>query len=283
MTDAHSAAAAPRDITLFWKYLVLLTVTAIVIGPLIATALGGFKSQGELRTNPFGLPSVWHFENYLDILLGIRYWRMMGNSLFISSLAVFITLVCASMAAFVFAHLKFFGREYILNYMILGLLFPVATAILPLFIKIRDLGLLNTYMGVILPTAAFSLSMSILLTRNMFRKLPAELLDAALVDGCSYMRFFWHVTLPLSRPILTTVGIIAFVMSWNQYLLPLILLNTETKYPLPLGIMDFQGEFVTEWQLILAFVTLTIVPTIIVFVFAQRYIVAGLTAGAVKG
>jgi raffinose/stachyose/melibiose transport system permease protein len=225
----NDAQAAPRDMSLFWKYLVLITVTAIIIGPLLATALGGFKSQGELRANPFGLPATWHFEHYLDILFGIRYWRMMGNSLFISTFAVFITLSCAATAAFVFAHLKFFGREYLLNYMILGLLFPVATAILPLFIKIRDLGLLNTYMGVILPTAAFSLSMSILLTRNMFRKLPAELLDAALVDGCGYMRFFWHVILPLSRPILTTVGIIAFVQSWNQYLLPLILLNTESK------------------------------------------------------
>lgn len=279
----NDARVAPRDMSLFWKYLVLISVTAIIIGPLLATALGGFKSQGELRANPFGLPATWHFEHYLDILLGIRYWRMMGNSLFISTFAVFITLSCAATAAFVFAHLKFFGREYLLNYMILGLLFPVATAILPLFIKIRDLGLLNTYMGVILPTAAFSLSMSILLTRNMFRKLPAELLDAALVDGCGYMRFFWHVILPLSRPILTTVGIIAFVQSWNQYLLPLILLNTESKYPWPLGIMDYQGEFSTEWQLILAFVTLTIVPTVIIFIFAQRYIVAGLTAGAVKG
>ena len=117
MSSAQPTVSALRDPGIFWKYLALFTVTAIIVAPLLATALGGFKSQGELRTNPFGLPSVWHFEHYLDILFGIRYWRMMGNSLLISSVAVFITLSCSATAAFVFAHLKFFGRELILNYM----------------------------------------------------------------------------------------------------------------------------------------------------------------------
>ncbi|MBL4646894.1 MAG: carbohydrate ABC transporter permease [Rhizobiales bacterium] len=187
------------------------------------------------------------------------------------------------MAAFVFAHVKFYGREFLLSYLMIGLLFPVATAILPLFLMIRDLGLLDSYLGVVLPTAAFSLGMSILLTLNMFKQLPKELLSAALVDGCGYIRFFWYVTLPLSKPILTTVGIISFVHSWNQYILPLILLNSPARYPWTMGIMEYQGEFTTDWHLILAFVTLTVIPAIIVFVFTQKYIIAGLTAGAVKG
>ncbi len=130
---------------------------------------------------------------------------------------------------------------------------------------------------------AFGLGMSILLFRRFFQNVPAELFDAAFVDGCGYLGYFWHITLPLSRPILATVGIIAFVASWNSYLLPLILLNTEGKYPWPLGIMVYQGEYSKDWQLILAFITLTILPTIIVFFAAQKHIVAGLTAGAVKG
>ena len=116
-----------------------------------------------------------------------------------------------------------------------------------------------------------------------FRSLPAELFEAAFVDGCSYIRFFWHISLPLSRPIVATVGIISFVGSWNSYILPLIMLNSEAKYPWPLGIMVYKGEFATDWQLVLAFITLTILPTIIVFFIAQRHIIAGLTAGAVKG
>jgi raffinose/stachyose/melibiose transport system permease protein len=257
-------------------------VTALVLVPLISTALGGFKTLGDLRSNPFGLPSDWQWSNYGDIIVSKRYWLQMGNSLWIAVLTVVLTLVLSSMAAFVFAHVKFFGVTYLLNYFLIGLMFPAATAILPMFIRIRDLGLLDSYMGVVLPQVAFNLGVSILLLRNYFRNLPQELFDAAFVDGCGYIRFFWYVTLPLSRPIIATVGIITFVGSWNSYIIPLIMLNTESRYPWPLGIMVYMGEFSTEWQLVLAFITLTILPTIIVFFMAQKHIIAGLTSGAVK-
>lgn len=279
MTDTASSV---RIGTRAYLYVSLSLVAALVLIPLVTTALGGFKSLGELRVNPFGLPSQWLWSNYLDILFGDRYWRQMVNSLLIAAMTVVLTVVCAAMAAFTFAHVRFFGASHLLNYFLIGLMFPAATAILPLFIRIRDLGLLDTYWGVILPQAAFGLGMSILLFRNYFRNLPAELFQAAFVDGCGYIRFFWHVSLPLSRPIIATVSIIAFVNSWNSYILPLILLNTAQKYPWPLGIMVYRGEFGTEWQLVLAFITLTIMPTVIVFFIAQKHIIAGLTAGAVK-
>jgi len=268
--------------TQVYLYTCLVIVTAIVVIPLITTALGGFKTQGDLRLNPFGLPSEWQWQNYGDILFGRRYWLQMANSLLIAVVTVFLTVSLSAMTAFVFAHVRFFGSEYLLNYFLLGLMFPAATAILPLFIRIRDLGLLDTYWGVILPQVAFGLGMSILLLRNFFRNMPAEIMDAAFVDGCGYIRFFWRITLPLSRPIIATVGIISFVGSWNSYILPLIMLNSEQLYPWPLGIMVYRGEFNTDWHLILAFITLTILPTVIVFFAAQRHIIAGLTAGAVK-
>ncbi|PRD42906.1 thiamine ABC transporter ATP-binding protein [Phyllobacterium phragmitis] len=285
MTDTSTSGTAVRINagTRIYLYVSLSLVAALVLVPLLATALGGFKSLGELRVNPFGLPSQWHWSNYLDILFGDRYWRQMINSLFIAIMTVFLTVVASSMAAFTLAHVKFFGANQLLNYFLIGLMFPAATAILPLFIRIRDLGLLDTYWGVILPQVAFGLGMSILLFRNYFRNLPEELFQAAFVDGCGYVRFFWHISLPLSRPIIATVSIIAFVNSWNSYILSLIMLNTETKYPWPLDIMVYRGEFGTQWQLVLAFITLTILPTIIVFFLAQKHIIAGLTAGAVKG
>ena len=270
-------------VTRLYLYASLFIVAAVVLLPLLTTALGGFKTLGDLRVHPFGLPTEWQWANYTDILTSTRYWQMLGNSFLIATLTVSLTLVVAAMAAFTFAHVKFFGSGFLLNYFLIGLMFPVATAILPLFIRIRDLGLLDTYWGVVLPQVAFGLGMSILLFRRFFQNVPAELFDAAFVDGCGYLGYFWHITLPLSRPILATVGIIAFVASWNSYLLPLILLNTEGKYPWPLGIMVYQGEYSKDWQLILAFITLTILPTIIVFFAAQKHIVAGLTAGAVKG
>jgi len=283
--DASTAPSSGRSLgvrTKTYLYAALIIFAAVVLVPLITTALGGFKTLGDLRGNAFGLPQTWMVSNYTDILMSQRYWLQMGNSLLIAGLTVFIIITLAAMAAFVFAHVRFFGSQHLLNYFLIGLMFPAATAILPLFIRIRDLGLLDTYWGVVLPQAAFGLGMSILLFRNYFRGMPSELFDAAFVDGAGYFRFFWHITLPLSRPIIATVGIISFVGSWNSYILPLIMLNSESKYPWPLGIMVYRGEFSTDWQLILAFITLTIAPTVIVFFAAQKHIIAGLTAGAVK-
>lgn len=287
MTEAHPPTQVSRRsvglVGAVLRYGALIVLAGIVLVPLWATAIGGLKDLGELRADPFGLPTVWRWSNYVQILLSARYWQVLGNSLFIAIATVFLTLALSSMAAFTFAHLKFFGDRYLMSYLQLGMLFPAATAILPLFIKIRDIGLLDSHWGVILPQVAFALGMAIMLLRNAFKEIPSELLDAAMLDGCGYMTYFFYITLPLSGPILATVSVISFVGSWNNYLLPLVVLNSESRYPWTLGLMAYQGQYATSWQLVLAFITLTILPAVIMFILAQKYIVAGLTAGAVKG
>jgi raffinose/stachyose/melibiose transport system permease protein len=288
MTDSVQAAfevsgRRPRGLASIAIFGALVVLAGAVLYPVLATSLNGFKDLSELRTNPLGIPRVWVWSNYWDILTGYRYWQVLGNSLLMALLTVALTLALSSMAAFTFAHLRFFGDKFLLNYLQLGLLFPAATAILPLFIKIRDLGLLNSYWGVVLPQVAFSLAMAVLLLRVAFRQLPSELLDSAMMDGCGYFRYFFYITLPLSGPVLATVAVISFVGSWNGYLLPLVVLNSESRYPWTLGLMAYQGQYSTSWQLVLAFITLTILPAILMFLIAQKYIVAGLTAGAVKG
>jgi raffinose/stachyose/melibiose transport system permease protein len=287
MTEPAPAPAASgretSDLRLLIALAVLIVLAAAVVLPLASTALNGFKELGELQSHPFALPRAWMWRNYWDILSGVRYWQVLGNSLLIAFLTVSLTLIVSSMAAFTFAHLRFFGDRFLLSYIMLGLLFPLATAIIPIFIRVRDLGLLDSYWGVVLPQVAFSLAMSVLLLRTAFKQLPSELLDAAMMDGCGYFRYFFFITLPLSGPILATVAIIAFVDSWNGFLLPLIVFNSESRYPWTLGLMAYQGQYSTSWQLVLAFITLTILPAIVMFLMAQRYIVAGLTAGAVKG
>ncbi|ELY21275.1 carbohydrate ABC transporter permease [Vreelandella titanicae] len=265
------------------RVIILIVVASVVIGPLLAAFFGGFKGNSELRTNPLWLPDSWDAGNYIGILLDGNFWRYLGNSFFISLMTVFLTLVVGAAAAYVFSQIHFFGAKMILSYLLLGLMFPFAAAILPLFIKVRDLGLLDTYWAVILPQTAFGLSLAILLFKAFFDQLPKELFEAAYVDGCSYLRFFWSFTLPLSTPILATVGVFVFVQSWNNFLLPLVVLNDRSIYTWPLGMMQFQGEYLTQWNMILAFVTLTIIPAVIFFLAAQKYIVAGLTGGSVKG
>jgi raffinose/stachyose/melibiose transport system permease protein len=264
------------------RLLVLFAVSGFVLIPILATAFGALKGKGELRTNPFGLPQEWLWSNYVDVLSTPAVWQMLGNSLNIGVFTVLLTLAVAAPAAFAFAHLKFFGEQLLFNYLILGLTFPFATAILPLFLKIRDLGLLDNPWGIILPQVAFGMASTVLLMRNAFRHIPDELVEAALIDGASYSRIFVSIILPLSLPILSTVAIITFVNSWNNYLLPLVVLNNADKFPWPLGLMQFQGLYSTDWPKILTYVTVTIMPAIVVFLLAQRYIVAGLTAGAVK-
>lgn len=264
------------------RLLALVLVAGFVLIPIWATVLGGFKTMGDLRVNTAGLPAEWVWTNYADVLTRPVVWQMMGNSLSIAVFTVILTIAVAAPAAFAFAHLKFFGEQLLFNYLILGLTFPFATAILPLFLKVRDLGLLDTHWGVILPQVAFGLASSVLLMRNAFRHVPDELVEAALVDGASYARIFFSIILPLSLPILSTVAIISFVGSWNNYLLPLVVLNTPDQYPWPLGLMQFQTLYSTDWPRVLTYITVTIMPAIVVFLLAQRYIVAGLTAGAVK-
>ena len=262
---------------------VLSIVAGLVIFPLLSAFLGGFKTVGELRTSPFSIPATWHLDFYHKIITDPAFWEFLGNSLVISLSSVFLTLICASMAAYVFAQIRFFGSGYLQSYLLLGLMFPFATAIVPLFLQVRDFGLLDNPLGVILPQTAFSMAFAIVLFRSFFKQLPKELFEAAYVDGCGYIGFFFRFTLPLSTPILATVGTFAFVQSWNNYLLPLIMLNERSRYTWPLGIMQFRGEFLVEWNMILAFVSLTIAPALIFFLLTQKYIVAGLTRGSVKG
>lgn len=272
-----------RPIISPFQWFTLLAIAAFIVVPFYTTALGGFKEIGELRVNPFGLPASWDPVRFTEILFGPTYFRSLGNSLFIAVGTVVISTLLASMTAFAFAHIRFFGSKLLMSYLLLGLLFPAATAILPLFIKMRDLGLLDKHLGIIIVQVAFSLSFSVLLFHNFFKELPKELIDAARMDNCGYLRIYWYITLPLSLPIIATVGVFNFVTSWNNFLLPLIALNTDANYTWPLGIMQFQGQYGSDWPRILAYLTLSILPAIAFFLLAQRYIISGLTGGAVKG
>jgi raffinose/stachyose/melibiose transport system permease protein len=272
-----------RDLFSYYRWLVLFAGAGFCLLPLWATVIGGFKSSGDLRTNAIGLPKVWVAANYLSILTDSGFWRMLWNSAFITFFTVFCTLLVSSMAAFTLAHVRFAGKRWIANYLALGLTFPFPTAVLPVFIRVRDLGLLDTYWGVILPQVAFNLGFSIVLLRGFFSEIPKELFEAAFMDGCSYTKMFWKITLPLSRPILATVGVLSLVGSWNSFLLPLVMINSDAIYPWPLGIMQYQGQYSTDWGRVLAFVTLTMSPAIFFYLLAQKHVIAGLTSGAVKG
>lgn len=268
-------------------YVILVTVAAAVLIPILYAVLGGFKTNGELVSDPVSMiPKTWVLSNYTDVLFGANgatFWRQAFNSLVIAAIAVSITVGFASLAAFAFARIAFRGREAVFTLFVFGLLFPSAVAILPLYILVRQLGLAGNPLGVALPQAAFALPLTIIILRPFFRSIPAELEDAARIDGCSAFGFFWRVLLPLSRPALATVSVLAIVTTWNAFLLPLILLNGADQWTLPLGVMNFSTEYASDRARVLAYTVIAIVPAVVFYFFAERQIVGGLTAGSVKG
>ena len=284
MTRAgRPSSAANRWITPLLQYLVGGFFALVVLIPLVATVINVFKSNADLLLNPFGVHRTWQFENYTSILWSGAFWRQLWNSTFIMVATAMGVVALASMAAFVFARMTFRGREVLFNFFMLGLLFPLAVAILPLYITLRQINLVDSHWGVILPQVAFGLPANILILRGFFASIPRELDEAAAIDGCTPVGYFVRILLPLMRPALAAVVVLTMVVSWNNFFLPLLVLNNEQLYTLPLGIMQFQGQFGTDWARVLAFVSLALLPTIVFYLLAERQIIAGLTAGAVKG
>jgi len=265
------------------KYAVLIILSFFVLAPVITAVLGGFKNTGEFFDAPFGWPSVFRWENYSTILANPTFWRQLLNSGIIVVGTTSLTVVTSAMLAFVFARLVFPGRDLLFNFFTLGLLFPITIAFLPVYIQVRQMGLLDSYFGVIFPLVAFGIPGSTLILRGFFRAIPIELEDASYIDGCSTLGFFRYVLLPLARPALGAILVLQTIVAWNEYFLPLLVLNDDKKWPLTLGIMQFQGQFGTNWAAIMAFVSLLIVPAVLFYLLTQRYIVTGLTGGELKG
>jgi raffinose/stachyose/melibiose transport system permease protein len=265
------------------QFAILTFFAVLILLPLYVAFIGGLKTNAQLLEDPFGLPRKYIWSNYTDVITGSSFWRQTGNSLLIMLATTFLVLALASTSAFVFARFTFRGREVIFTYFTLGLLFPATVAILPLYLLIRQLGFVDTVWGIILPQVAFLLPISVLILRNFFIAIPMDLEDAASVDGASAFEFYWRILLPLSRPGLAAVAVLTMVLSWNNYFLPLVVLNTEKRYTLPLGVMQYRGQYASDWGAILAFLSLAMIPAIIFYLFAERHIIAGLTAGSVKG
>ncbi len=263
-------------------YALALAVAAVVIVPVAYVVLGGFRTTGQVAAQPVALPDPWVFSNYGEVLRSGSFWRQVATSLLIAVMATAATVALGAGAAFALARYAFKGREALFTYFTLGLLFPVGVGILPLYILLRQLGLVDTPFGVALPEAAFGLPITIVILRPFMRAIPGELEDAAAMDGCSRFGFFWRILLPLSLPALVTVSILAFVTSWNAYLLPLLVLNDPDHWTLPLGVANWSTQYTQDTSKILAFTALSMLPALLFFVRAERRIVGGLT-GAVKG
>lgn len=263
-------------------YAISLAVVALTLGPVLYAVLGGFRTNAQLAESPAGLPDPWVLDNYRSVLTNGSFWRYALNSTVIASITTLLVVVFGLMAAYPLARYRFRWREPLYMVFVVGLLFPATVAIIPLFILVtRDLQLGNTWWGVALPQAAFALPMTVVILRPFLMAIPDELEEAAVMDGATRIGFFYRVVVPLSGPAVVTVGVLAFVGSWNAYLLPLLLLQGDMK-TLPLGVADFSSQYSSDTAGVFAFTTLAMIPALVFFLAMQRRIVHGLQ-GAVKG
>lgn len=263
-------------------YVVAVLVIGLMLAPVLFIIIGGFRTNSEITVDPSGWPSVWNIGNYLDVLTGGLFWRLVGNSL-IAGLATTVgVVVLGLMASYVLSRYSFRGRGVLYAIFAAGLMFPMTVAITPLYLVIKNLGLMNSLGGVILPQIAFALPTTIIILVPFLRAIPDEIQEAAFIDGCSRIGFFWRMIVPLAMPGVITVGILAFIASWNSYLLPLFILNNEAVFTLPLGVQSFASQYSVDTAKVLAFTSLSMIPALVFFALFERRIVGGLT-GAVKG
>ena len=263
-------------------YFIALLFILVCIGPVAYIVLGGFRSNSQITASPAGLPGPWQFDNYLSVLSSGVFWQQLGNSVIAAVTTTVGVVVLGLMVSFVIARYRFRGRDALYSLFAAGLMFPITVAITPLYLLVKDLGLTNSLAGVILPQVAFALPTTVIILVPFLRAIPDELEEAASIDGASRLGFFFRMVVPLSLPGVVTVGILAFIGSWNSYILPLFILNDASAYTLPLGVQAFSSQYSVDTARVLAFTSLSMIPALVFFAVFQRRIVGGLT-GAVKG
>ncbi|QCR42727.1 thiamine ABC transporter ATP-binding protein [Curtobacterium sp. SGAir0471] len=263
-------------------YFIALLFIAVCIGPVAYIVLGGFRTNAQITASPAGLPNPWQIGNYVNVLTSGVFWQQLGNSVIAGVTTTIGVVVLGLMVSFVLARYRFRGSGALYSLFAAGLMFPITVAITPLYILVKDLGLTNNLAGVILPQIAFALPTTVIILVPFLRAIPDELEEAAAIDGASRIGFFFRMVVPLSLPGVVTVGILAFIGSWNSYLLPLFILNDAATYTLPLGVQAFASQYSVDTARVLAFTSLSMIPALVFFAIFQKRIVGGLT-GAVKG
>lgn len=263
-------------------YLLSVILVAICTVPVLYIIIGGFRTNSQITNNPSGFPNPWVIDNYINVAQSDTFWVELKNSLIVAVFTMLGVVVLGIMVSYVIARYKFKYAPLMYSLFSAGLMFPMTVGITPLYLMIRNLGLSNSLAGIILPQIAFGLPQTIIILVPFLQSIPNELEEAALLDGCSRLGFFWRMVIPLAMPGVATVGILQFVGSWNGYMLPLFVLSSSDNYTLPLGVSMFSSEHSVDTAAVLAFTSLAMLPALICFTIFQKKIVGGLT-GAVKG
>lgn len=262
--------------------MLLIANSLVMLYPIAVMFLSAFKMTAEIYATPFALPQIWSFANLDQVWSETRFARYLANSLIVTMSAVASILVCGTMAAYAIARYAFRGAELVYMFFLAGLMIPLKLAIIPLFIQLKDLGLIDSRLGLVLVYTAMGLPAAVFILTGFLRTLPGELEQSARIDGASEARILWSIMLPLTRPALVITGIHAAVPIWNDFFFPLVFIQSDDFKTLPQGLSVFMGEFHTDWGVLFAGLALASLPITILYVALSRQFIAGLTQGAVK-
>jgi multiple sugar transport system permease protein len=280
--DAYPSIARRQRTQRFVLYALLILGAVLSLLPMVWMVSASLMPSGEASTfPPHFFPSRVTLAHYIDLFTRLSLGRYLLNSAFIAIIVTLGSLAINSMAGYAFAKLRFRGREGLYRTLSAALVLPVQVSMLPLFLLLKNLGLINTYWGVIIP--GLSSIFGIFLVRQYALSIPEEMLDAARVDGASEFRIFWSIVVPGIVPILATLSIWTFLATWNDFMWPLIVLSDESHYTLPVALANLAGEHVQDTELMMAGSVITVIPVLLVFLFLQRYYIQGVMAGSVKG
>ncbi len=261
----------------------LMIVTVSCLFPIFWMVRSSLMTNATIFTDQSLFPKEVHWQNYLEAWTKGNFAVYCLNSIIYTVSVVFGIVVVASMAAFAFSRLHFWGRDVIFYMFVAAMMIPLPGSFVPLFVMMNKMHLINTRLGYILCMINVGLSLSILLLKTFFDKMPSDLEDAARIDGCNRLQIWWHVALPLARPALAVVVIYNSLNVWNEYILASLLLNDKDLMPLQKGLMVFNGAYLTDYPVLMAGLTMTALPIIVVYLMMQKHIVKGLSSGAIVG
>lgn len=263
--------------------LMFLTISLmVIIMPILWVVLGSFKTTFEIANHPFSLPSTWNFDNLREAWELGNFKTYFINSAFITGIGMLIVFLTACPAGYAFAQMSFPGNKLLLYLFIFGWSLPVQAIIIPVFFQLKSLGLVNTLTGITLVSVGMALPFSVFLMRNTFKDVPKELRESAYVDGAGEWRAFLYIMLPMAKPGIVALMVFTFMNIWNDFLLPLVLLISEDKYTIPLGLLSFQGNNGSNYGLIFGGTLISMIPSIVVYLIFQRQFVEGMSAGSNK-
>ncbi|MCK4418879.1 carbohydrate ABC transporter permease [Candidatus Aerophobetes bacterium] len=261
-------------------YVIVLIMVGLMTYPLIWMIYSSLKTDREIYLFPFSLPHKMQLGNWVQAWKLGNLGRYFINSVFITSISVFLVALLSSMAGYAFARLTFKGRDFLFYTFLLGLILPAQILIIPLFTFFDKIGILNTYFALILPYIAWGLPLSIYIFKSFFLTLPEDIADAAKIDGCSLFGLYWRIMLPLIRPALVTIAILQSIGIWNEFLLALLFIYDDELKTIPVGLLAFYGYHNVNYKLVFSALSITTIPIIIVYFIFEKQIVSGLTTGA---